>query len=167
MSYSYSQKRQNRFRDNNRKPFYYIRKGAALPDGLKVLHVSDDILRCWNRRESEAFTRIRIDTERHGFNALMDLTYGNDNSCSIFDCNANTVRGRPALLVPANAADSCTRSVCSENFSDLIYCISEKKQAEEAARFAKLFKNLCKIFGVIVGGFVVALIILLEQAPLP
>ena len=30
MSYSYSQKRQNRFRDNNRKPFYYIRKGAAL-----------------------------------------------------------------------------------------------------------------------------------------
>lgn len=167
MSYSYSQKRQNRFRDNNRKPFYYIRKGAALPDGLKVLHVSDDILRCWNRRESEAFTRIRIDTERHGFNALMDLTYGNDNSCSIFDCNANTVRGRPALLVPANAADSCTRSVCNENFSDLIYCISEKKQAEEAARFAKLFKNLCKIFGVIVGGFVVALIILLEQAPLP
>lgn len=167
MSYSYSQKRQNRFRDNNRKPFYYIRKGAALPDGLKVLHVSDDILRCWNRRESEAFTRIRIDTERHGFNALMDLTYGNDNSCSIFDCNANTVRGRPALLVPANAADSCTRSVCNENFSDLIYCISEKKQAEEAARFAKLFKNLCKIFGVIVGGFVVALIILLKQAPLP
>lgn len=167
MSYSYSQKRQNRFRDNNRKPFYYIRKGAALPDGLKVLHVSDDILRCWNRRESEAFTRIRIDTERHGFNALMDLTYGNDNSCSIFDCNANTVRGRPALLVPANVADSCTRSVCNENFSDLIYCISEKKQAEEAARFAKLFKNLCKIFGVIVGGFVVALIILLEQAPLP
>lgn len=167
MSYSYSQKRQNRFRDNNRKPFYYIRKGAALPDGLKVLHVSDDILRCWNRRESEAFTRIRIDTERHGFNALMDLTYGDDNSCSFFDCNANTVRGRPALLVPANAADSCTRSVCNENFSDLIYCISEKKQAEEAARFAKLFKNLCKIFGVIVGGFVVALIILLEQAPLP
>ena len=167
MSYSYSQKRQNRFRDNNRKPFYYIRKGAALPDGLKVLHVSDDILRCWNRRESEAFTRIRIDTERHGFNALMDLTYGDDNSCSFFDCNANTVRGRPALLVPANAADSCTRSVCNENFSDLIYCISEKKQAEEAARFAKLFKNLCKIFGVIVGGFVVALIILLKQAPLP
>lgn len=167
MSYSYSPKRQNRFRDNNRKPFYFIRKGAALPDGLKVLHVSDDILRCWNRRESEAFTRIRIDTERHGFNALMDLTYGNDNSCSIFDCNANTVRGRPALLVPANAADSCTRSVCNENFSDLIYCISEKKQAEEAARFAKLFKNLCKIFGVIVGGFVVALIILLKQAPLP
>lgn len=142
-------------------------RGAALPDGLKVLHVSDDILRCWNRRESEAFTRIRIDTERHGFNALMDLTYGNDNSCSIFDCNANTVRGRPALLVPANAADSCTRSVCNENFSDLIYCISEKMQAEEAARFAKLFKNLCKIFGVIVGGFVVALIILLKQAPLP
>lgn len=167
MSYSYSQKSRNRFRDNNRKPFYYIRKGAALPDGLKVLHVSDDILRCWNRRESEAFTRIRIDTERHGFNALMDLTYGDDNSCSIFDCNANTVRGRPALLVPANAADSCTRSVCNENFSDLIYCISEKKQAEEAARFAKLFKNLCKIFGVIVGGFVVALIILLAQAPLP
>ena len=167
MSYSYSQKSRNRFRDNNRKPFYYIRKGAALPDGLKVLHVCDDILRCWNRRESEAFTRIRIDTERHGFNALMDLTYGNDNSCSIFDCNANTVRGRPALLVPANAADSCTRSVCNENFSDLIYCISEKKQAEEAARFAKLFKNLCKFLGVIVGGFVVALIILLEQAPLP
>ena len=167
MSYSYSQKSRNRFRDNNRKPFYYIRKGAALPDGLKVLLVSDDILRCWNRRESEAFTRIRIDTERHGFNALMDLTYGNDNSCSIFDCNANTVRGRPALLVPANAADSCTRSVCNENYSDLIYCISEKKQAEEAARFAKLFKNLCKICGVIVGGFVVALIILLEQAPLP
>lgn len=167
MSYSYSQKNRNRFRDNNRKPFYYIRKGVALPDGLKVLHVSDDILRCWNRRESEAFTRIRIDTERHGFNALMDLTYGDDNSCSIFDCNANTVRGRPALLVPANAADSCTRSVCNENFSDLIYCISEKKQAEEAARFAKLFKNLCKIFGVIVGGFVVALIILLAQAPLP
>ena len=49
MSYSYSQKRQNRFRDNNRKPFYYIRKGATLPDGLKVLHVSDDILRCWNQ----------------------------------------------------------------------------------------------------------------------
>lgn len=166
MSYSYSQKRQNRFRDNNRKPFYFIRKGATVPDGLKVLHVSDDILRCWNRRESEAFTRIRIDTERHGFNALMDLTYGDDNSCSIFDCNANTVRGRPALLVPANATDSCTRSVCNENFSDLIYCISEKKQAEEAARFAKLFKNLCKIFGVIVGGFVVALIILLKQAPL-
>ena len=141
MSYSYSQKSRNRFRDNNRKPFYFIRKGATVPDGLKVLHVSDDILRCWHRRESEAFTRIRIDTERHGFNALMDLTYGNDNSCSIFDCN--------------------------ENFSDLIYCISEKKQAEEAARFAKLFKNLCKIFGVIVGGFVVALIILLEQAPLP
>lgn len=167
MSYSYSQKSRNRFRDNNRKPFYYIRKGATLPDGLKVLHVSDDRLRCWDQRESEAFTRIRIDTERHGFNALMDLTYGNDNSCSIFDCNANTVRGRPALLVPANAADSCTRSVCNENFSDLIYCISEKKQAEEAARFAKLFKNLCKIFGVIVGGFVVALIILLKQAPLP
>lgn len=30
MSYSYSQKSRNRFRDNNRKPFYYIRKGTAL-----------------------------------------------------------------------------------------------------------------------------------------
>lgn len=160
MSYSYSQKSRNRFRDNNRKPFYFIRKGAALPDGLKVLHVSDDILRCWHRRESEAFTRIRIDAERHGFNALMDLTYGDENSYRSSDGNENTVRGRPALLVPANAADSCARSVCNENFSDLIYCISEKMRAEEAARKAESFKDLCKTFGVIFGGFVAALIIL-------
>lgn len=35
MSYSYSQKSQNRFRDNNRKPFYYIRKGGYAAGWVK------------------------------------------------------------------------------------------------------------------------------------
>lgn len=95
--------------------FFYLREGQPIPPGLKIVHKCVSQIECVHYSGREAFQRIKIDTERLGYNGLIDSRYESCRSWS-------SIRGLPVQIVPEANADIYTEKEWEkDDFSPMLY----------------------------------------------